>query len=487
MKILIVGGTGFIGQDLVYKLFSEGYELYILTRNKNRAAKSLDLPIHYIEYSEKEAQITLPDVDFTGVINLAGENIAAKRWTKSVRHRLEQSRVEGSKLLITALERSQSKPLQFAITASAIGYYPNNTREPCDESSPPGEGFLSHLVRKWEATWQQQTIAERLVILRIGVVLGRGGGAGEKLKKIFQWGLGGRVGDGQQPFSWIHQQDLIQIIVQAIKNDKYHGPINCVSPDVVSNQQLTYQLAKQLGRPALLPAPRSLIKLGLGEMATIAVDGQRVQAKRLQELSFKFQYPLLEGALGELYGRKPVGNNEKLVDCETFTARQYINRSVNEVFAFFSNPYNLENITPPLLQFKIEKLTSGAVREGSEIDYRLKIHGIPVKWKTLILNWQENRSFMDTQLKGPYSVWHHTHQFYPVKNGTLMVDTIHYKVPFGIIGNQFLEPFIRKDIDNIFSFRREYIKRYLEQGESDNASDEQGAQKHELKSHKKII
>lgn len=461
MKILVTGGSGFIGQDLVYELFTSGHEIYVLTRNKKRAAESLDLPVNFIEYSEDADTLTLPKVSFSGVINLAGENISGKRWSASVKKRLRSSRVDGSERLIRALKENQKQKLQFAITASAIGYYPNNTEEFCDESHAPGEGFLANLVSDWEAVWQKQDIAERLVILRFGVVLGRHGGAGKQLKSIFQWGLGGRIGKGDQPFSWIHKGDLISIVLKSIEDHRYEGPINCVSPQVVDNRELTKTLAKQLGRPAVLPAPSSVIKLVLGEMATIIVDGQKVMPKRLKELSFSFSFASLEEALKDLYGSKPVGLDGGLVRCEVFSAKQYIERPLDKVFQFFSDPHNLEKITPPLLKFKIDNLSPGPVKEGTEINYTLKIHGIPVKWKTEILNWNENQSFVDTQRKGPYKTWHHTHRFVPVRNGTMMTDEVYYKVPLGFLGNQLLEPYIRKDIEKIFAFRREAFKDLL--------------------------
>ncbi|NRA64804.1 MAG: TIGR01777 family protein [Pseudobacteriovorax sp.] len=462
MRIIVTGATGFIGRKLVHQLFGDGHDITVVCRNTAKAKRSIDLPLDYVEWKNPSSELRLPDTEFDGLINLAGENIGGGRWTEEVKKKLVESRVDFGRALIQTVQSHQTSQLKFAISASAVGIYTTDPSVAHDEEGAQAKGFLADLVRDWERVWTDECKADRLVQLRIGVVLGRDGGVLDKLKPVFQWGLGGVVGRGDQPFSWIHVDDLVRIIETSVTNEAYSGVINCVAPNPETNRSLTELLAKALGRPAIFPVPSIALKLMFGEMSQLVLEGQNVIPTRLEELGFSFDYPRISLALDQLFGKKKIGPNGEVMACESFEADQFIDKPLEKVFDFFSDPYNLEKITPPLLKFKIETISHEKVTEGTLITYRLRIHGIPIKWKTLIADWKENSHFVDLQLKGPYKIWHHTHTFKKIPKGTMMHDCVYYQIPFGALGNQVLGPFIRKDIHSIFSFRREVIADLLD-------------------------
>lgn len=236
----------------------------------------------------------------TAVLNLAGEPIA-RRWTSARRRRIRTSRVNGTRALATALAATRPAPVAF-VSGSAIGYYgAMRGEELLDENSDPGSDFLAEVAREWEgATAPAEDAGVRVVHLRTGVVLGRGGGALERLLLPFRLGVGGRIGSGRQWMSWIALEDAVRAIRFALLEPRptLTGPVNIVAPEPVRNEDFTRVLARVLGRPALIPAPASALWLLFGEMArnTILAD-QRVVPMRLAAAGFRFQQPRLEEAL----------------------------------------------------------------------------------------------------------------------------------------------------------------------------------------------
>ncbi len=299
MKIIMTGATGFVGSPLVRKLHSEGHEISLLTRNKQKAAlKFPDLKdrLNFIEWDAPYAD--LPVGAFSGaqaLINLMGENIGGKRWSDSQKKVLRDSRVVSGEQLAKAVKRDLPDGLDILVSTSAIGYYPVNLDIELDENHPSANTFLSRLCQDWEQT--AHTIdAKRVVILRVGVVLGKGGGALAKLLPIFKLGLGGPVLPGSQVMSWIHQQDLVNLYTEAVKNDHYQGTINAVAPNLVTNTEFSKALGKALSRPAVFPVPGFGLKLAMGEMSTIVLDSQKIVSTKLGNLGFKFTYPeILKG------------------------------------------------------------------------------------------------------------------------------------------------------------------------------------------------
>lgn len=288
MKILITGGTGLVGKRLQKELVDRGHTLLLATRNPSKYHETNSIKFFGWNSSKEdfpEAQLDGVDV----IINLMGESIADKRWSEEQKAKLRSSRVEGTQKIAKALT-NKNHHLKSFISASAIGIYPINLEMTLDESSPKGEGFLSDLCQKWEEAASSITYSRRNVVFRIGVVLDAKGGALGKMLPIFKLGLGGPVGFGKQMMSWIHVDDLVNIISNAVEDENYQGVYNATAPSPVSNKVFTKALAQALSRPAIFIAPPMMLKLAMGEMSTIVLDSQNVIPKRLKEMNYKFKH-----------------------------------------------------------------------------------------------------------------------------------------------------------------------------------------------------
>ncbi|MFZ2448836.1 MAG: TIGR01777 family oxidoreductase [Syntrophobacteraceae bacterium] len=300
MKIFVTGGTGFVGKYVTRRLSESGHEVLVLSRSSNRAAG--DLPwAAMVEGDPKtpgpwQEQVAQSDA----VINLAGSSIFTL-WTDAARKRILDSRILTTRNIVEAL--SPSSTGKVLINASAVGYYGSRLDdEVLDESSPPGNEFMSEICVKWEAEAQKAAQGGvRVVLCRFGVVLGRGGGALSKMLPVFRRFLGSAIGSGRQWFPWIHEEDLFGIFALALENPPISGPYNCVSPNPVRNAEFAKVLAATLGRPAFLPAvPAFVLRTLLGEFADVVVKGQRVVPKRLLDAGFSFRFPSLRQALEDL-------------------------------------------------------------------------------------------------------------------------------------------------------------------------------------------
>jgi uncharacterized protein (TIGR01777 family) len=385
---------------------------------------------------------------FDALVNLMGESIAQGSWTPKRKESIRQSRGLATRRIGAALAR-RKKPLSCFVSTSAIGFYPYDN-EPYDaapgftEQSAPGSHFLAEVCQEWE-TAAREAPAERHVILRVGMVIGPNGGAMEKLRPLFAAGLGGRLGDGRQIMSWVHRDDLISMYSEALKDKTWEGIYNAVSPEPVSNRVFTQTLGKVLHRPTLFAVPAFAMRTALGEMSQMLLKSQKVLPRRLVERGFNFRFPKLDKALDDACA------------FHRLETQQFLARPLSDVFEFFCDPHNLERITPKTLNFKIETISSPTIAAGTTITYRLRLHGVPFRWKTLIKEWEPGRYFVDTQEKGPYAVWHHTHRFHEVPGGTLMTDEVKYQVPFGWLGESTALPLVRSEVRKIFQHRRDVI------------------------------
>jgi hypothetical protein len=463
MRILITGATGFVGQTLVRELVIDGHELVILSRRSQGVAERLGVPCQVYEW-QPTAELPPPEAlaQVDGVINMMGENLAGGRWTAERKQRIHDSRVLGTRNLVDGLARHGRKTLEFFISFSAIGYYPVNREQNLDETAAPGQGFLAEVCAAWEAAAAEVKRCNRLVTLRVGTVLGYGGGAAGKLVPLFKWGLGGPIGRGRQWMSWIHRDDLVRLVRQAVDNPDYQGVVNAVAEEPVTNRHFSKTLGRYLGRPAVFAAPPIALRVALGDMSQVVLDSQRIVSRRLSDLGFQYRYPTIDAALKEVCGIVAVGLGGETYQCERFEMSQFLAKPVDEVFQFFCSPYNLQKITPPTLSFEIKHVSSDEMGQGTEIDYRLKLHGIPMTWKTLIKEWVPNEYFVDFQLKGPYRIWHHRHLFYPVDGGTLMIDRVDYRLPMGFLGDAVGRPIVDTDVAKIFQYRRDHISDQIE-------------------------
>jgi len=233
------------------------------------------------------------------VINLAGESIAG-RWTAPKKQLIRDSRVLGTKNLVNALAQLGSRP-KVLISASAIGYYGDRGEETLTEDAAPGSDFLAQVCRDWEnEALKAESLGMRVVRLRIGLVLGRGGGTLQALLPLFRVGLGGPLGSGRQWWSWIHRDDLCRLIVQILANENVSGPINATAPQPVRQKEFAQVLGRVLRRPAFLPTPAFALKIALGEFADGILASQRALPRRAQEMGYRFQFEELEGALREI-------------------------------------------------------------------------------------------------------------------------------------------------------------------------------------------
>jgi uncharacterized protein len=297
MNITVTGATGFVGAQLTRALLDSGHAVHALARKR---PANLPASVAFSEWRSTEGEPppeSLTSAD--AVIHLAGEPVA-QRWTPEVKKRIYSSRVDGTRHLVNALSTESRRP-QVLICASAIGIYGSRGDEVLTETSSPGDDFLALLVIDWEkAVMLAESLGIRVVRLRFGVVLGKDGGALAKMLPPFRLGLGGRLGNGRQWTSWIHIDDVINLILFTLANSGVHGPVNATAPEPVSNAEFTRELAAALHRPAILPVPTLALKLLFGEMAGMVLASQRVIPEAAQVAGFEFRYPKLGPALRRL-------------------------------------------------------------------------------------------------------------------------------------------------------------------------------------------
>jgi uncharacterized protein (TIGR01777 family) len=285
VRVLITGGTGFVGSPLLDALLARGDEVFCLTRNPLREPRD---NLCYIGWNGQKAPLNLPD-NISLVINLMGENIAAKRWSASQRKQLHDSRILSTRLLIEGLRQIGSKPDLF-ISASASGFYGNRGAEILTESSQSGTGFLPELARQWEseALRAEDILGCSVALIRLGVVLGTQGGALKKMLLPFSLGLGGRLGDGTQYMSWLSLRDAVSAIVHVI-DKKLSGPINLCTPEPLTNTQFTRELGRALKRPTVFPVPEFVLSLVFGQMGRdLLLASTRALPERLLKSGFEF-------------------------------------------------------------------------------------------------------------------------------------------------------------------------------------------------------
>ena len=297
MKILISGASGLVGSALTESLEADNHQVIRLVRNESQASEP-DAAL----WSPSEGTIDTDALAGHGrldaVVHLAGEGIAAGRWTKAQMARILNSRVDGTRTLSEALAGLPERP-GVLVSASAIGWYGDRGAEWVQESDGPGEMFLSEVCREWEAAAQAAAEAGiRVVNHRVGVVLDKNGGALAKMLLPFKLGLGGRVGSGDQYWSWITLTDLVASIRHVIDNETISGPVNAVAPAPSTNREFTRSLGRALRRPTLFPLPACVARLMLGQMADeLLLGGVRVRATVLEQTGFEWADPELDGAL----------------------------------------------------------------------------------------------------------------------------------------------------------------------------------------------
>ena len=302
MRLLLLGCSGFVGRELVPYLLELGHELTLVSRNPQAFVRLAGTRLSVLHLDPADAASwghngldeALRQAD--GVVNLAGEPIADKRWTPVHRALLLASRVHTTAHLTAAMGRLASPP-GVLINGSAVGYYGSSDSARFVETSASGNDYLAEICRAWEAAADQAPAGCRVVKLRIGIVLGPDGGALGKMLPVFRAGFGGPVGSGRQWMSWIHRHDLCRLIGAALEDPAYQGVYNAVAPEPATMAAFASALGRSLGRPSLLPVPGPLLQLLLGDGAQVVLEGQQVLPERLLAQGFTFQYPQLSAAL----------------------------------------------------------------------------------------------------------------------------------------------------------------------------------------------
>jgi uncharacterized protein len=297
MNITVTGATGFVGSRLTHALLDAGHTVHALAR---KPPADLPASVRFSEWrsmDEEPPPESLAGAD--AVIHLAGEPVA-QRWTPEAKQRIRGSRVDGTRHLVNALSTQSRRPA-LLISASAIGIYGSRGDEILTERSKTGDDFLARLVTDWEkAAVLAEALGIRVVRLRLGVVLGKDGGALQKMLPPFRLGLGGRLSSGRQWTSWIHIDDVINLILFILANAGVHGAINATAPEPVSNAEFTKELADAIHRPAIFPVPKLALGILFGEMAGMVLASQRVIPEAAKGAGFEFQYPKLGPALRRL-------------------------------------------------------------------------------------------------------------------------------------------------------------------------------------------
>jgi hypothetical protein len=284
MRVAVTGASGFVGRRLCEAARTRGHE--VITLGRSSADRRWDPMTGQAPLEGAEA-----------VVHLAGEPVAQGRWTQAKMDRIRRSRTVGTLHLVQGIRAAAPRVL---VSASAIGYYGDRADEELTEDSPPGDDFLAGVCREWEAEATRSGI--RTVCVRIGIVLGPGGGALARMLTPFKMGLGGRLASGRQWMSWIHRDDLVDLFLHALAKEDVSGPLLGTSPRPVTNLEFTKTLGRVLGRPTILPMPRWQMRLLFGKIAHVLAGSQRCRPKRTLESGFAFRHPDLEPALRQILG-----------------------------------------------------------------------------------------------------------------------------------------------------------------------------------------
>jgi uncharacterized protein len=310
MNILMTGANGLVGTALVKTFTGEGYTIYRLTRAETPKARAGEPGVFDIPWTSSNGEIggsvgsssLHAPANVDAVINLAGAPIVGSRWTKGRKALLRSSRVDTTRGLMSAIAKMEKRP-QVLISASAIGYYGNRGDELVTEKSTPGTDFLADLAKEWESeAVKAEKFGVRVVLLRFGIILAKEGGALPKMMMPFKYGLGGKLGSGQQWTSWIALQDVVAIIHGALRNESWKGPMNLVTPQPMRNSDFTKSLARAMHRPAIFAAPAFALRLAMGEMADTLLGGVRVAPQVLEQHGYRFLHANLDEALKAILG-----------------------------------------------------------------------------------------------------------------------------------------------------------------------------------------
>jgi len=452
MRILLTGATGFIGQRLGKALVKKGHGVVVLLRKPNA---TLSFPA---EIALWESKTPLRDID--AVIHLAGESIGGERWTKERKKEIILSRTQTTEKLKAQIDAILGRKPTVILAASAIGFYGSRGDQWLSENFNSGEGFLAETCIHWEKALEKlsstgASAGTRLAIYRIGIVLGREGGALKEMLPIFKSGVGAVLGDGKQWMSWIDADDLVDLFLFGLENESVAGVRNAVSPEPVTNEEFTKALAKHIRCWLIPPAPKFALKIFLGEMAALVLQSQRVE-ERFSADGFNFQSPKLSQSLkrifSEIEGSRGTRCNEK-------NSEIWVPAKPAVVFDWFKEGKNFSSLLPSAFNNKGCRMAEGKLADGAMLAYCWKWGFMPFRSRTMVVDWQEGKEFTTAQEKGPNTFWFVNHRFLPMGSGTLVQERVVYRLPCGLLGQIFLQGAVSKKLDAICAHR---IKRMQE-------------------------
>lgn len=455
MRILVTGATGFVGRALTLRLLRDGHRVVALSRDPARAAFSMGPEVELLATGCSDRELAEAMAAADAVVNLAGDPLFSGRWDAAKKRRMVESRVGLTHRLVQAMAASGAPPAVL-VSASAIGIYGDAGDEPCPEEAPVAGDYLGRLARDWEAAaLGAERLGVRVAIPRIGIVLGLSGGALTQMVPVFLTGGGGPLGSGRQWMSWVHVDDLVEMIVAALHDRRWRGPFNAVAPNPARNAAFSTALGTALGRPAILPAPGFAVRLALGEAAEVLLGGQRVIPRRLREWGVSWAHPDLGPALDAILAPRqaieirapaslPAGAYlRERGAAYHLSARTAVRGDPAAIRAYFRDGRNLGPLTPGFVSMTpVGSGAAGPVQVGDTIEYRVRIGPVPVDlpWVTRIEEVHEDGGFVDSAPRSPYASWWHVHSFTDIEGGVVVHDDVYYSPPLGPLG-RLVHPF----------------------------------------------
>ena len=451
MRILLTGATGLIGRQLGRHLAARGDTLVCLVRDPASARRRLPFPAecHRWDHTQPVPAAALQGVE--GVVHLAGEPVAERRWTPALKALIRDSRVLGTRHLVQAVAEHGAMVRVF-VHGSASGIHGDRGDEVLSADSARGEGFLADVVQAWEDELEPLRAQRpdcRVPVVRTGIVLARDGGALAEMLPLFRLSAAGRLGRGTQWMSWIHLEDIVALFLHALDGAP-SGVLEGVAPQPVTNARFTTLLCRALDVAENVAAPQVALQALYGERMTVVLASTRLEPRRTLASGFGFRFARPEDALQDLLQPLRGGVHQPCWE-------QWLPHPPQALWPFFCDAHNLEAITPEFLGFNVMNVSTPEIGEGTLIDYRLRLWQVPLRWRTRIESWDPPRRFVDTQLQGPYALWHHTHDFEPLAGGTLMRDTVRYRLPAGWLGAAVAGATVHATVRRIFEYRARVI------------------------------
>jgi uncharacterized protein (TIGR01777 family) len=453
-RIGVTGATGFVGTALIQKLLGRGDEVVAFSRGPQMPDSLRGARVEQIDVTSPGAlpALTAALEGLDAVVHLAGETVAG-RWSQAKKQRIHDSRQLGTRAIVDAMRTCPRRPRVF-VCASALGYYGSRGDEPLTEEAAPGDDFLARVCIDWEReAVRADELGIRTVCLRQGLVLGTGGGALAPMVPLFRAGIGGPLGSGAQWWPWIHVDDDVALMLFAIDREECRGALNAVSPDLTTNARFSQALGHALRRPSLAYAPSIALRAVLGQFSETLLSSQLMLPAKAQDLGFAWSHESLDRALLDILD--PHGGREPRI--AVFESSHVIPAELPQVFSFFSDPANLEALTPATLDFHVVTPRPVEMHRGAVIDYRLRLRGLGLRWRTLIERFEPQTRFVDLQLRGPFLLWRHRHEFAPAGGGVAVRDRVEYALPLAPLSDVALKP-VAADLQRIFEYRRTRLR-----------------------------